>query len=64
MSIMTVFLSHCKQFLYETPVASLVDDTVQDLVAVWNLQIQVCPPRVQMIIALGLNFFFSDPSAL
>jgi hypothetical protein len=27
--------------LYETPVASFVDDTVKDLVAVWNLQIQV-----------------------
>jgi hypothetical protein len=38
----------CEQFLYETPVASFVDDTVQDLVAVWNLQIQVFSVSIWM----------------
>eukprot|EP00277_Geminigera_cryophila_P000118 CAMPEP_0179424604 /NCGR_PEP_ID=MMETSP0799-20121207/11687_1 /TAXON_ID=46947 /ORGANISM="Geminigera cryophila, Strain CCMP2564" /LENGTH=284 /DNA_ID=CAMNT_0021199087 /DNA_START=25 /DNA_END=879 /DNA_ORIENTATION=+ len=29
------------QFLYETPVASKVDDVVEDLVEIWNAQIQI-----------------------
>ena len=29
------------QFLFETPVASKVDDTVEELVEIWNMQIQI-----------------------
>ena len=39
------YLFVCMQFLYETPVASSVDDTVQELVKIWNLQIQVIAPN-------------------
>ena len=27
------------QFLFETPVASTVDDTVEELVEIWNMQV-------------------------
>jgi len=42
----TMVLLHVKktdelQFLYETPVASKVDDVVEDLVEIWNAQIQI-----------------------
>ena len=41
MVIMHVKKTDELQFLFETPVASKVDDTVEELVEIWNMQIQI-----------------------